>query len=127
VYPLSCFFLEVLRAMSFPFSTAFIVFHKSWYVVSPFSLNSQKSLISFFISSLTTEYYGVECPSAYMHMWVLCFSCYWRPALFHSDLIGGLELFQSSYICWGLICDWLYDQFWRRYPKMLRRRYILLL
>ena len=51
---LSSFFLEALRAMSFPFRTAFIVSHKVGYVVASFSLNSfKKSLISFFISSLT--------------------------------------------------------------------------
>jgi hypothetical protein len=30
VYALSSFFLEALRAMSFPFTTAFIVSHKFW-------------------------------------------------------------------------------------------------
>jgi len=51
-YALSYFFLQALRAMRFPLSTAFIVSHKFGYVVPSFSLNS-KSLISFFISSLT--------------------------------------------------------------------------
>ena len=55
VYALSSFFLEALRAMSFPLRTAFIVSHKFGYVVGSFSLNSKKSLISFFISSLTKE------------------------------------------------------------------------
>ena len=50
---LSSFFLEALRVMSFPLRTAFIVSHKFGYVVDSFSLNSKKSLISFFISSLT--------------------------------------------------------------------------
>ena len=50
---LSSFFLEALRAMSFPLRNAFIVFHKFGYVVASFSLNSKKSLISFFIPSLT--------------------------------------------------------------------------
>jgi hypothetical protein len=50
LYALSRFFLEALRAMSFPLWTAFIVSHKFGYV--SFSLNSNKSLISFFISSL---------------------------------------------------------------------------
>ena len=53
MYALSIFFLEALRAMSFPLSTAFIVSHRFGYVVSSFSLCSKKSLISFFISSLT--------------------------------------------------------------------------
>ena len=41
-----------LRATSFPLRTAFIVSHKFEYVVASFSLNSKKSLISFFISSM---------------------------------------------------------------------------
>ena len=53
VYAISSFFLEALKAMSFPFRTAFIVSHKFGYVVASFSLNSKKSLISFFISSVT--------------------------------------------------------------------------
>ena len=52
VYALSSFFLEALRAMSFPLRSAFIVSHKFGYVVALFSLNSKKSLISSFISSL---------------------------------------------------------------------------
>ena len=47
------FLLEALRAISFTLRTAFIVSHKFGYVVASFSLNSKKSLISFFISSLT--------------------------------------------------------------------------
>ena len=52
VYALSIFFLEALRAMSFPLSTAFIVSQRFGYVAPSFSSNSKKSLISFFISSL---------------------------------------------------------------------------
>ena len=50
---LSSFFLEALRAMSFLLRNAFIVSHELVYVVASFSLNSKKSLISFFIPSLT--------------------------------------------------------------------------
>jgi hypothetical protein len=53
VYAYSTFFLEPLIAMSFPLRTALIVSHKFGYVVASFSLNSKKSLIYFFISSLT--------------------------------------------------------------------------
>ena len=53
MYALSIFFLEALRAVSFPLSTAFIVSCRFGYVVPLFSLNSKRSLISFFISSLT--------------------------------------------------------------------------
>jgi hypothetical protein len=42
-------FLEALRALSFPLTTALIVSHKFWYDVSSFSLNSKSPLISFFI------------------------------------------------------------------------------
>jgi len=45
MYALSCFFLEALRAMSFPLSTVFIVSHKFGYAVPSISLNSKKSLI----------------------------------------------------------------------------------
>jgi hypothetical protein len=41
--------------MSFPFRTDFILSYEFGYVVASFSLNSKKSLISFFISSLTKE------------------------------------------------------------------------
>ena len=53
MYALFSFFLEALRAISFPLRTAFIVSHQFGYAVASFSLNSKKSLISFFISSLT--------------------------------------------------------------------------
>ena len=49
----STFFTMALSAMNFPLSTAFILSHKFGYDVSTFSLNSTKSLISFFTSSLT--------------------------------------------------------------------------
>jgi hypothetical protein len=53
VYAFSCFFLEALRAMSFPLTTAFIVPHKFGYDVPSFPLNFKNSLISFYTSSLT--------------------------------------------------------------------------
>jgi hypothetical protein len=53
VYASSSFFLEALRDMTFPLRIVFIASHKFEYVVPSFSLNSRKSLISFFISSLT--------------------------------------------------------------------------
>ena len=55
VSALSSFFLEALIAMSFPLSTAFIASHRFGYVVFSFSLNSIKSLISFFFSSLILQ------------------------------------------------------------------------
>jgi hypothetical protein len=53
VYDLSSFFLEALRAMSFSLRNSFILSHMFGYVVASFSLNSKKSLISFFISSFS--------------------------------------------------------------------------
>jgi hypothetical protein len=53
VYALSSFFLAAFTAMNFPLRTAFILSHKTHYVVASFSLDSKKSLISFFTSSLT--------------------------------------------------------------------------
>jgi hypothetical protein len=53
VYAFSSFFLEALRAMSFPLWTVFIVSHKFGYVVALFSLNSKQTSISFFLYSLT--------------------------------------------------------------------------
>jgi hypothetical protein len=49
VKALFSFFLEALRAMSFPLRTAFTVSHKFGYVVASFLLNSKRSLISFFL------------------------------------------------------------------------------
>ena len=90
--------------MSFPLSTAFIVSHRFGYVVSSFSLSSKKSLISLFLP--WPRYHWVEYCSFSMCMWAFrCFCCYWRPLLLHSDLIGGMGLFRSFYICWGLSCD----------------------
>jgi hypothetical protein len=49
VYAFSSFFLEALRAMSFPLRTVFILSHKFGYVVASFCLTSKKSLISLFL------------------------------------------------------------------------------
>jgi hypothetical protein len=125
VYAFSGFFLEAPRAMSFPLRTAFIVSQKSGYVVASFSLSSKNSLISLFLP--WPSYHWVGCWSASTCMWAFCFCCYWRPALVCGDLIGSMGLFQYFCICWGLFCDWLYGQFWRRYYEVLRRRDILLL
>jgi hypothetical protein len=53
VYALSSFYLKEFKAMSFHLRNVLFVTHKFGYVVASFSLNSKKSLISFFISSLT--------------------------------------------------------------------------
>jgi hypothetical protein len=54
--------VEALSTMNFPLSTASIVSHKFGYIVSSFSLNSRKSIISFFTSSLTQRTIVVHFP-----------------------------------------------------------------
>ena len=45
------------------------------------------------------RHHWVEYCSASMCLWTICcFCCYWRPLLFHVDLIGGMELGRYSYI-----------------------------
>jgi hypothetical protein len=102
VYALSSFFLEALRAMSFPLRTAFIVSHKFGYAVPSFSLNSKKSLISSLLLPWPS-YHCVECCSTFMCMWAFCsFCCYWRLALISSDLVGHMGLFHLpiSVVVW---------------------------
>ena len=124
---LSSFFLEALRAMSFHLRNAFIVSHKFGYVVASFSLNSKKSLISFFIPSLTkvslksVVQFPRECWLSIIYVVIEE-----QTDLVHGDLIGCMGQFQYFCICWGLFCDLLCGQFWRRYHEVLRRRYILL-
>jgi hypothetical protein len=73
MYGLSSFFIEALRAMSFPLSTGFIVFHRFGYVVPSFSLNSKESLISFFISSLVNLSLSRKLFSCYEYVGFLLF------------------------------------------------------
>jgi len=63
MYALSCFFLQPLRTVSFSLSITFIGSHKFEYVVSSFSLNSKKSLISFLHPSegLALLHMGFRC------------------------------------------------------------------
>jgi hypothetical protein len=60
---LSRFFLEALRAMSFPLRNAFIVSHKFGYVAPSLSLNSKMSLISLFLPWASYQWVG-SCPCA---------------------------------------------------------------
>jgi hypothetical protein len=124
VYVLSSFFTEALRAMSFPLSTVFIMYHTFGYVVPSFSLNSKTSLISFLFLLWPSYHWRESCSDSMCMCAFCCFCCYWRPNLVCGDLIGCMRLFQFSCICWGLFCVWLYCQFWRRYHELLRS-YIL--
>jgi hypothetical protein len=63
VYALSSFFLEALRAMSFPLRAAFIVSHKFGYVGASFSLNSKKSFFLYlFLDQAIIEESVVKLP-----------------------------------------------------------------
>ena len=113
------------RAMDFPISTALIVSHTFGYVVSLFLLNSRKTLISFFISSLTQWWFS---------SWLFSFH----------KFVGFLKaelLLKSNFISWWsnktqVVTDFflylwkffsyrVWCQFLRRFHEMLRRRYIL--
>jgi hypothetical protein len=85
--------------LSFPLSTAFIVSHKFGYVVPSFSLNSKKSLISFFISSLTKLSMSRVLFSLHVYVGFLLFLLLLKTILSHGDLMGCMGLFQSSCIC----------------------------
>jgi hypothetical protein len=71
VHALSSFFLVALIAMSFLLRTAFIVSHKLGHVEASFSLNTKKSLISIFISSLTKLLLSKVCFSSHVNVGVL--------------------------------------------------------
>ena len=79
------------------------------------------SLFSLFLA--WASYFWVRWFSASSCTWPFCcFCCYWTSALMHVDLIGCMGLFQFSCICWGLICDQLYGQFWTRFHEVLKKR-----
>ena len=123
---LSNFFLEALRAMSFPLRNAFIESHKLGYIVASFSLNSQKYLISFFIPSLTKVSLRRVLFSFHVNVGFLLFILLLKISLSAcwSDRMHGT--ISICFICWSLFCDLLCGQFWRRYHEVLRRTYILL-
>ena len=100
MYALSAFFLEALRALSFPLRTAFIVSHKFGYVVVSFSLNSKKSLIYFFIPSLYKVSLRILLFSFHVNVGFLLFMLLLKISLIvHSDLIGCMGQFQYFCIC----------------------------
>lgn len=91
---LTNFFHAVLSALNFPLISTFIVSHNFGYAVHSFSLNSRKSLVSFFISFWPISH-SVETCSVSMSLWAFyCFCCW------HGSLIGCRGLFQFSCICW---------------------------
>jgi hypothetical protein len=120
---LTSFCSRAFIAMSFPLSTAFIASHKFGCIMPSFSLNSKKFLMTLFLP--WPSYHWIRHYLSSVCMWAFCsFCCYWRSGIVHEHLIGCMVLFKSACICWGLSCDRLYGQFWRRYHEVLRRRYI---
>ena len=122
---LSSFFLEALKAMSFPLINAFIVPHKFVYIVASFSLNSKKSLISFFIPSLTKVSLRRVLFSFHVNvgfpLFMLLLKISLRP--WCSDRIHGtISIF--LYLL-RPVSDQLYGH-GRKSCEVLRRRYILL-
>jgi hypothetical protein len=90
-----------------------------------FSLISRNLLISSFISSMTHWSLAMcSLDSNCLHVFYYCFCC-WVLVLMHCDHIECMVLFLFSYICWGLLCDLRYDQFWRMIHGLLRRMYIV--
>ena len=112
---LSSFFLEALRPMSFPLRTAFIVSPKFRYVVASFSLNCKKSLISFFISSLTKESLSGVLFSLHVNAGFLLIMLLLKISLspWWSDRMHG-KIFNISVSLEACFVS-TYGQFWKKY------------
>jgi hypothetical protein len=79
--------MKSLSVTNFSLSTAFIVSHKSVYVVPSFSLNSIKPLIYFFISSLTQWSLNIELFSYHEFVGFLLFLFLLMPRINNGVLI----------------------------------------
>ena len=106
----------------FPFSNDFIESHKLGYIVALFSLNSKMSLISFFIPSLTKvslkRLLFIFNVNVGFPLFMLLLKIN-QPSPWWSDsMLWTIAIF---FISWGLFCDQLYVQFWRRYQEVLRK------
>ena len=102
------FFTKTLSAKHFSRNTTLTVFG---YILHSFSLKSGESFISFFISALTSKSSSRELCSFHEFVGFLLLNPTFTPCC----LIRHKALFQLSYICWGLFCEQLYDQFWRKF------------
>ena len=123
VWDLSNIFMKALSVINFPLNTGFIVSRKFKQILPSFSLNFRKSLISFFIYSLTNSSLSRK---------LFCFHEYMGFLLF-------LLLLKSSHNPWwsagmqAVISIFLYllmlvlCPFWRSFCEVLRVRHIILL
>jgi hypothetical protein len=62
--------------------------------------------------------------SSCLHVFYHYFCC-WVLVLMHCDQIKCMWLFLFSYICWSLLCALRYDQFWKKFNRLLRKMYIV--
>jgi len=108
-YALFCFFLQALRAMNFPLSTAFIVSHKFGYVVPSISLNSKKSFISFFISSLTKLSLSRALFNFHVYVGVLSLFLLLKTSLspWWSDMMHGILFYPSESVDVCLVTNYI--------------------
>ena len=107
--------------MNFPPNPIFIVSHKSGCAVQWFSLNSRKTLMSFFLSSShlrgsCLSYKSVEAFS--------CSCCLLHSTWIHRSLIRCRELFPFTVYVF-LFCDCHVVNFGERFHEVLRRWYTL--
>ena len=105
MYVFSRFFLEALRAMSFPLRTVFTVSHKFEYVVASFTLTSKKSLVSFFTSSLTELSLNRVLFSFHVYVGFLLFMLLLKISLSSRWSDRMHEIISIFCICWHLFYD----------------------
>lgn len=117
---ISCHLL-LLGATTFFFSWAFRCATKLliWDLFN-ISFNYKKSFISVLIIFPPVGNFSVS-----MSLLVFCCLHCWYPALTWGGQIENRVLFQFLYICWFLFCVWVYCQFWRKFPEVLRRMHTL--
>ena len=112
VWDLSNFFIKAFSTMNFPLNfplnDAFIVSHMFGYNASTFSLNSRKSFISFFISSLTNLSLNKDLFSFHVYVGFLKFLLLLKTSLrlWWSDRMHGIIsifLYQLRVVLWPII------------------------
>lgn len=105
--------------MIFLFSTGFVVSRKFGYVMSSFSLNSRKYLFIylfiFLIFALTQRLFSFHEFAGFLLLLKSTFTPWW------SDRMQAV--ISIFFYLLDLLCD---QVFWRRFPEVLRRVYILL-
>lgn len=101
--------------------TIFIVTHKFEYVMCSFIL-----LWKVFNFCLDPSSFSIELSSFHKFISFLFFCYWWYSVLTHGVQVGCRVLFQFYCICWDLLFVRLCGHIWRKFHKMLRRKYIVL-